>query len=184
MRLQTQRLILRPWQKSDLADYAALQGDPLVRHYYPAVMSAEQAETDLLGHMEKYAANGYGMMAAELSETGELVGLIGIGRVPDIIRDAIPSHPEMEIGWVIHHRFWGQGLAPEGAARWRDYAFEELSLPEIVAFTAAINTPSKRVMEKIGMRRDPADDYAHPRIAADNPLHPHVLYRIENPSRS
>lgn len=184
MKLETERLILRPWQKSDLGAYAALQGDPLVRRFFPACMTAEQAETDLLGHMEKYAANGFGMMAAEFRQTGELVGLIGIGKVPDIIRDVIPSHPDIEIGWVIHHRFWGQGLAPEGAARWRDYAFAELGLPQIVAFTAAINTPSQRVMEKIGMRRDPSDDYEHPRIAPDHPLHRHVLYRVTNPRLS
>ena len=179
--LETDRLILRPWRETDANAYAALQSDPIVRRFFPAPLTPDQARADLAGHIEKRAANGFHFMAAELKAGGDFVGLIGIGKVPDITRAAIPSHPDVEIGWVIHHRFWGQGLAPEGAAAWRDYAFETLDLPELVAFTAAINTPSQRVMEKIGMARDPQDDYLHPRIAEGHPLRPHVRYRIANP---
>ena len=53
-----------------------------------------------------------------------------------------------------------------------------LQLPEIVAFTAPVNIPSRRVMEKLGMRHDPGDDFDHPAIPAGHPLQRHVLYRI------
>ncbi|SDG47078.1 GNAT family N-acetyltransferase [Pelagibacterium luteolum] len=182
--LQTTRLNLRPWRTSDADAYAALQGDPIVRRFFPAPLRREQAEADLAAHMDKFATNGFGMLAAELKSTGDFVGLIGIGRVPDIIKSVIPSQPEIEIGWVINHSFWGQGLAPEGATACRDYAFQTLECPEIVAFTAAINTPSQRVMEKIGLTRAPEDDYLHPRIPEGHPLRPHVLYRMKNPAGS
>jgi len=66
----------------------------------------------------------------------------------------------------------------EGARAWLDYGFGVLGLPEIVAFTAAINQPSRRVMEKLGMTRNPADDFDHPSVAEHSPLRRHVLYRL------
>jgi RimJ/RimL family protein N-acetyltransferase len=181
MILETERLILRPWREDDADAYAALQGDPVVRRFFPQCLTYEQACADLRGHIEKRELNGFHYSAARYRSTGEFVGLIGFGKVPDIIRDVVPSHPEVEIGWVINTNFWGQGLAPEGARACLDHAWQ-LGIPEIVAFTAAINKPSQRVMEKIGMTRSPGDDYEHPRIAAGHPLRSHVLYRIANPA--
>jgi RimJ/RimL family protein N-acetyltransferase len=53
-----------------------------------------------------------------------------------------------------------------------------LALTEVVSFTAKNNTPSEKVMQAIGMHHDSADDFEHPRLAADHPLRHHVLYRI------
>jgi RimJ/RimL family protein N-acetyltransferase len=181
VRLETERLILRPWETRDGENYAALLGDPHVRRFYPRVLSREEAIADLEGGIEKARANGFHFGAAEMRDTGEWVGLLGIGRVPDLTRDAIPTHPDVEIGWVLRPEFWGRGLAPEGAAAWLGYAWDVLDLPEVVAFTAGVNTPSQRVMQKLGMMRDPAADFLHPRIDEGHVLRPHVLYRIENP---
>jgi RimJ/RimL family protein N-acetyltransferase len=90
----------------------------------------------------------------------------------------------VEIGWVLRPEFWGRGLAPEGAAAWLSYAWDVLELPEVVAFTAAVNAPSQRVMQKLGMVRDWAADFLHPKVPEGNPLRPHVLYRIANPRRT
>ena len=54
-----------------------------------------------------------------------------------------------------------------------------LGLPEIIAFTAVPNTPSRAVMQRLGMTRDPADDFDHPLLEAGHPLQRHVLYRID-----
>jgi RimJ/RimL family protein N-acetyltransferase len=56
-----------------------------------------------------------------------------------------------------------------------------LGLGEIIAITYVGNLPSRRVMEKIGMHRDPADDFLHPDVPEGHPLRPHVLYRIGRP---
>jgi RimJ/RimL family protein N-acetyltransferase len=82
---------------------------------------------------------------------------------------------------VLGTAFWGQGLATEGARAWLDHAWL-VGLPDVVAFTAALNRPSQRVMEKLGMTRNGADDFLHPRIEAGHPLRPHVVYRIANPA--
>jgi RimJ/RimL family protein N-acetyltransferase len=181
VRLETERLVLRPWDERDREPLIAVQCDPEVRRYFPGVPTRGQVSDDFDQALEKARANGFHFGSARLKADDSFVGLIGIGVIPDATREAIPSHPQVEIGWVLTPRFWGQGLAPEGALAWLDYAWS-IGLPEVVAFTAAINRPSQRVMEKIGMLRDGTDDFAHPRIEEGNPLRPHVLYRIVNPA--
>lgn len=181
MILETERLILRPWEDRDRMAMAAIHGDPHVRRFFFRVLSPDETNADIDLAIERARVNGFHFQAAELKETGELIGLIGLGVVPEVTRAAIPSHPEVEIGWVIGKEFWGRGLAPEGARAWLDYAWS-IGLPEVVAFTARLNLPSQRVMQKLGMVHDPADDYLHPKIPEGHPLRPHVLYRKRNPA--
>jgi RimJ/RimL family protein N-acetyltransferase len=62
------------------------------------------------------------------------------------------------------------------------HAFSEFGFPDLVSFATRSNTKSIAVMERIGMARNPADDFEHPNLPAGHPLRPHVLYRIENPA--
>ena len=82
---------------------------------------------------------------------------------------------------MLAPRFWGKGLAPEGARAWLDYGWS-IGLGEIVAFTAKKNLPSQRVMEKLGMQREPSDDYEQPAIPPGHELRPHMVFRIRNPA--
>jgi RimJ/RimL family protein N-acetyltransferase len=86
--------------------------------------------------------------------------------------------PAVEIGWRLAQEHWGQGYATEGARSVLAFGFDELGLDEIVSFTTVANQRSKRVMERIGMTRDPADDFAHPLLEPGHRLRPHVLYRL------
>ena len=183
IRLTTERLLLRPWEDRDRAPLAAILGDAHVRRFYPSAATPAETNAQIDSAIEKARSNGFHFQAAELRSTGEMIGVIGIGVIPDDTRAAIPGHPEVEIGWQLHRAVWGQGIAPEGARAWLDYAWRTLDLPEIVAFTASLNRPSQRVMEKLGMTRDRRDDFAHPRLAEGHPLRPHVLYRLANPGR-
>jgi ribosomal-protein-alanine N-acetyltransferase len=88
--------------------------------------------------------------------------------------------PAVEIGWRLAREHWGKGYATEAARAALAFGQTELDLDEIVSFTAAINLRSRRVMERIGLTHDPADDFDHPRVA-DGPLRPHVLYRTGRP---
>ena len=67
--------------------------------------------------------------------------------------------------------------ATEAARECLRYGFEQLALAEVVAFTVPANQRSWRVMEKIGMTRNPADDFDHPCLPEGHPLRRHVLYR-------
>jgi RimJ/RimL family protein N-acetyltransferase len=97
--------------------------------------------------------------------------------VADDIRWETPVEPRREIGWRLPVHMWGQGFATEAAAAVLRYVFEELKWPQIVAMTSRQNMRSMRVMEKLGMNRDPNGDFDHPRVPAGHRIRPHVLYR-------
>jgi RimJ/RimL family protein N-acetyltransferase len=176
--LETDRLILRPWDHRDYEPMALIQGDARVRRYFPRTMTPAEVFADLDAAREKSRINGFHVQAAELKQTGELIGLIGLGVIPERTRAAIPSHPDVEIGWVLAERFWGRGLAVEGARAWLDHA-ARIGLTEIVAFTARLNLPSQRVMQKLGLTYRPGDDFEHPSVPVGSDLRPHVVYGVQ-----
>jgi ribosomal-protein-alanine N-acetyltransferase len=73
---------------------------------------------------------------------------------------------------------WGHGDATEAARLALGYAFRTLALSDVVSFTAVRNHRSRSVMERLGMRRNPADDFAYPSFPEEHPLRRHVLYRL------
>lgn len=173
-KIETARLILRRWRPSDVDAFAALCADPRVMEFFPKTLTREESAA-LIARIEmKTETQGFGFWACELKATGECIGFVGLN-VPDF---SAPFLPAVEIGWRLAHEHWGKGLAPEGARAALDYAFRVLNLPEVVSFTALVNERSMRVMEKIGMQRDPAEDFDHPRVDDGHVLKRHVLYRI------
>jgi RimJ/RimL family protein N-acetyltransferase len=88
--------------------------------------------------------------------------------------------PCVEIGWRLAFEHWGHGYATEAARLALGYAFGTLALSEVVSFTSVINLRSRAVMERLGMRRDPADDFDHPKLPEGHPLRRHVLYRLDS----
>lgn len=180
MQRETRRLTLRGWTDADRAPMAAIQGDSAVRQFFYRTATPEQVNADIDLAMERWRSGGFHFFAAELKATGRLIGLIGLGEISDLVRSAIPGGPEVEIGWVLDKQVWGQGLAVEGALESLRYAWSR-GIPEVVAFTARLNLPSQRVMQKLGMNHDPAGDFRNPRIPPDHPLSEHVVYRIRRP---
>jgi len=173
--LESPRLILRQWRDEDLDEFAALCADPQVMRYFPAPLTRLEAAAlmgRLRGHFNEY---GFGLWALERKDSGAFIGMTGLLNVGF---DA-PFTPAVEIGWRLARRHWGLGLASEAAWACLRCAFSQMRLPEVVAFTTASNLPSQKVMQAIGMQLDPDGAFAHPRLAADDPLRPHVLYRID-----
>jgi RimJ/RimL family protein N-acetyltransferase len=180
VRIETPRLILREWQESDLDPLAALCSDPVVMRFFPVTYGHEKSDALAWAMNDKNAGGGLGVLAAELRETGRFVGFIGLNY--PIFEHPVARLPE--IGWRLTPDTWGQGLAPEGARACLDYGFGVRNLPEIVAYTVAQNLPSQRVMEKIGMTREPALDFDHPDIPEHHRFRPHLVWRIANPAPS
>jgi RimJ/RimL family protein N-acetyltransferase len=110
----------------------------------------------------------FGTYAVEL-ET-DFAGVIGLS-VPSFEASFTPC---VEILWRLRPSFYGKGIASEGAAPILDLAFRTLLLREVVAFTAAVNSRSIRVMERLGMKSE--EDFEHPAVT-DARLKRHVLYR-------
>ena len=178
MKLETPRLLLREWRDTDREAFAAIVGDPHVMRFYPATRSRAEADA-WIDKMIAGLANGTAhFLAVERKSDGAMLGLTGTAD----INFPIPTEPKLEIGWVLGKDYWGQGYAPEAARAGLEHAFTQLRAPEVAAFTARVNLPSQRVMQKLGLVRDPHADFEHPRIAEGHPLRPHVLYRIANPN--
>jgi RimJ/RimL family protein N-acetyltransferase len=173
--LRTSRLLLRRWRCEDREPFAALNADPVVMEHFPAPLSREQSD-DLVDRIESgLEGRGWGLWAVEVpGETG-FAGFVGLNPATF---DA-PFTPAVEVGWRLAREHWGRGYATEGAGAALAFGFDTLALDEIVSFTAHGNSRSRRVMERLGMRRDPADDFDNPNVPPGNPLRPHVLYRIE-----
>lgn len=172
--LTTERLRLRPWRDSDLDAFAALNADARVMEYLPKTLS--RAESDALAARIRahFVQHGFGLWAVEVPEVVEFAGFVGLS-VPTFDAQFMPC---VEVGWRLAHAHWGRGYASEAAAAALAHAFEALRLGEVVSFTVPANTRSRRLMERLGMRRHPADDFEHPALPAGHPLRSHVLYRI------
>jgi len=178
--LRTERLILRRWRAADRALFAKINADPKVMEYFPAPLSPAESDA-LVDRIEShFVKRGFGPSAAELKESGAFIGFIGLS-VP---RFEAAFTPCVEIGWRLAAEHWGRGLATEGARAALEYGFAELGLKEIVSFTTARNVRSRRVMEKLGMTYDAADDFDYPSLPEGHPLRRHVLYRLRRNSIS
>ncbi len=177
MLLETPRLVLRRWRDSDLAPYATMNADARVMEYFPRPLTTEESAQHIARLEHHFVENDFGILAAELRATGEFIGFVGIQRVP------FETHftPAVEIGWRIAYPHWNQGYATEGAREVLRDAFSRLQLPEVVSLTTTSNLRSRRVMEKLGMTRDPKDDFANPRVEEGHWLRPHVAYRVQKP---
>lgn len=176
MNVQTARLILRPWRKEDFKPFAEMNADPRVRKYFPTLQTSEESNASAQFCADMIEEQGWGLWAVSVPGISDFIGFIGLQPAPS---DA-PFAPAIEIGWRLAHDYWGKGYATEGAIATLNFGFEELNLNEIVSFTATENWPSRRVMERIGMHRDPKDDFDHPKLPKEHWLCRHVLYRILN----
>lgn len=176
--LETDRLLLRRWKPSDRAPFAAMNANPRVMEFFAGCLTREESDR-FADRIESDFENwGFGLFAVELKETGAFIGFIGLHNA------TFQAHftPCVEIGWRIDEPYWNKGLATEGSRAVIDYAFKTLRLDSLVSFTAPSNATSRKLMEKLGMTHDPADDFDHPRLPEGHPLRRHVLYRLKNPA--
>ena len=172
--LATERLFLRPWRESDREPFARINADPVVMQHFPAPLSRAESDAVVDRIEAHFRQRGFGPFAAELRDEHTFIGFIGLS-VPSFDAHFTPC---VEIGWRLAAAYWGRGLATEGALAVKQYGFETLALDELVSFTVPANIGSRRVMEKIGMTNDPADDFDHPNLPEGHPLRRHVLYRL------
>jgi RimJ/RimL family protein N-acetyltransferase len=135
----------------------------------------ERAESDALAARicDHFTRHGFGLWAVEVPGIADFIGFVGLS-VP---RFQAHFTPCVEVGWRLAHEHWGRGYATDAARAALDFGFRRLALEEIVSFTVPANQRSRRVMERIGMTRTPADDFDHPALPEAHPLRPHVLYR-------
>ena len=176
--LRTDRLALRQWREADLEPFAELNADPEVMRYFPAPLTRAESDAHAERSRARIAERGWGLWAVEVVGEVPFIGFIGLAEP----RFEAHFTPAVEIGWRLAREHWGHGYAVEGARAAVAYGFGELGLDEIVSFTTTANERSRRVMERLGMTHDAADDFEHPLLAPGHPLRPHVLYRLPRKS--
>lgn len=173
IKYETERLILRNWVESDTEKYVMLNQDKEVLRFFPRIYSRAESIEDIAEFKLQLIEHGYTIYACELKENNIFIGFVGLFNRADM-----PFSPCVEIGWRIFKEYWGHGYAPEAALKCLDIAFNEFNISEIVAFTPKVNIPSERVMQKIGMKFNPHDEFNHYKVPDTHILSKHVLYKI------
>ena len=171
--LTTERLTLRRWSDTDRDAFHALNSDPDVMATIGPPMTRGESDAFMNRISAAFEAAGYGLWCVDLG--GECIGYTGF--MKPWFRGG------MEIGWRIRSSHWGHGYAPEAARACLAIGFARcdeggIGFDELLTFTAATNTKSIRVMEKLGFVRVLDGDFDHPSVPPGSPLRPHVLYRM------
>ena len=147
MSIETNRLILREVQRTDLQELASILANPKVMRFSPTgVNSVEQVQEKIQGFITCYKEFGFGKWAVVLKENNQLLGYCGIAV------ERIDGKDEKELGYRIASRYWGQGLATEAASATVRFGFEQFNLPYLLGIVERANLASVRVLEKVGMR--------------------------------
>ena len=148
MILETERLVLRNWQVSDLNCYLTLSTDVGYNCFTQPgrflVRSDEEAMEKIQERITLFERRGLGKFPIFLKGTGEFVGTCGMEPYE------LDGQPEIELGYRLCLKHWGCGYATESAAAILRYGFGDLSLKRIIAFALLQNSASLRVLEKLG----------------------------------
>ncbi|HEU0045019.1 GNAT family N-acetyltransferase [Sphingomonas sp.] len=177
--IETARLLLRPWREPDKPAFHDLVNTPAMMAHFGGVTSRDRIDALLDGQMASQAADGCSMWAVEFRAGGTLAGICGLRAARPY--KGTPVDDELEIGWRIGERWWGQGVAKEAAAASLAWGWANRPEPRIAAWTGAANTRSWGLMRRLGMTHRPELDYQHPLYAADDPIGAMIVYAIDRP---
>jgi RimJ/RimL family protein N-acetyltransferase len=178
VQLQTERLLLRRWRHEDREPFARMNVDPEVMRYMLRPLSREESDAFIDRAERQFNEHGFGLWAVEVASGTRFIGYVGLW-IPGFDAHFTPA---VEVGWRLDQPYWGNGYATEAARAALADGFERIGLKDIVSFTVPVNLRSIAVMERLGMTRDPADDFDHPNVPKGHPYRRHVLYRISAPS--
>ena len=149
-RIETERLVLRPWRDGDWHGLHRTYGDAEVMGWIGAGAADLPATAAAVGRMSMHwRLLGYGMFAVEERTSGEIVGRVGLMFHPDWPLDG----PKVEVGWTLERSAWGNGYATEGARASLAFGFTVLDLPQIFSMTRPGNVRSRGVMERCGLTK-------------------------------
>lgn len=175
--IETERLILRAWRESDAAPFHAMSNDLQVMEFLGPPQSRAESDAAIDRQNALIATLGHGFWAIERRDDGAFLGFCGLKPGPG----NTPIQGEIEAGWRLARPFWQQGYAREAAQASLAWGWKNLDVPSIAAITTADNRRSWGLMERLGMVRQPRDDFDHPNVPANSPLRRHITYRIARP---
>jgi RimJ/RimL family protein N-acetyltransferase len=176
--LSSGRIRLRRWRDEDREAFAAMNSDARVMEFFRSSLSRAESAAMVDCIQKDFSERGFGLWAIEVPAVAPFIGFAGFAVA------GFNAHftPCVEVGWRLAFEHWGHGYATEAAQLALGYGFGTLALSEVVSFTSATNHRSRAVMERLGMRRDPAEDFDYPSFPEGHPLRRHVLYRLRSGS--
>ncbi len=166
--LLTERLVLRPFEESDLDAYTELLRTPEVRHSLRIAgeVSASDAWLGMAQWRGQWELRGSGHFAVEERATGRFVGRAGLHR-PER-----KDWPGIEVGWALHPAVWGQGYATEAGAASLAYAFDVMEVAEVFSTILPDNVRSRAVAGQLGLT------LVEEHVLSHFPAEPHGIWRI------
>jgi len=142
--INTKRLHLRLLKQTDLAYLVELNNDPEVRQFFPdGTQNKAQTKTRMEELISYYTTNGLPGFAMFLNESEEFVGRCGFG---------LDENTEIEVGYILHKKFWGKGYASEALEGLLKWAKKNIKADYIISFAPEEHIASQRVMQKCGMQ--------------------------------
>ena len=147
IRIETPRLLLRPWLESDLEDlyaYASVAGvgEMAGWPHHESILVSQRILDSFIRHKKT--------LALVWKETGTVIGSLGLEEMrPDPIADGRQGR---EIGYVLSKAYWGRGLMPEAVQAVIRYCFDVLELDYLTCCHFLSNSRSRRVIEKCGFQ--------------------------------
>lgn len=150
--LETPRLIMRPFEMKDAEAMFAMDSTPIVHRYLWQKPSQNIQETiTIIEYIQRqYQENKIGRYATFLKETGEFIGWTGIKYINDHVENGATNF--YDYGYRLAEEHWNKGYATEASIAWVDYAFNQMNLNEMNAYTHAENGASNHVLQKVGFQ--------------------------------
>ncbi len=160
-RLETDRLIVRPWQGTDRAAFSRIMADAEVTRYvHGGLPYTDQEVVEFFSRQARQLAEHDVCMGAVMErETGLVVGIAGT--------QPLGTTEDLEIGWIFDRTTWGRGYATEAGAAAMHHVLHTLDRPRVVAIIDPENEPSKRVAARLGMQYE--DCYTGVQLGHRNP---------------
>ena len=144
--IETERLLLRPLTLEDVDDLYQVLGDAETMRFYPAPFDRDGVVRWVVRNLERYEADGFGLLGVQERATGAFLGDCG----PTI--QHVDGEPHVELGWHTRRDRWGEGIATEGGSACRDWCWASLDVDHVVSLIRPENRRSWRVAERLGMR--------------------------------
>jgi RimJ/RimL family protein N-acetyltransferase len=157
--------------------FAEQNADPIVMRFLDGVLSREQSDAYVDRAEAHLTDHGFCKWAVEAPGVSPFVGAVGLSHV----RFQASFTPAVEVAWRLNRQYWGRGYATEAAQAAIDDGFGRIGLSFIVAMTVLGNSPSMRVMERLGMTR--TIEFDHLGYHDGHPLCRHVLYHLKSAGR-
>lgn len=168
MKCETERLLLRELEYSDIDALSAILRDEETMYAYNGAFSENETLDWLERQLARYKKYGFGLWAVILKESGEMIGQCGLTMQPWKDKELL------EVGYLLNKKYWHMGYATEAAKACKRYAFKTLDAREVCSIIRDTNIPSRRVAERNGM--SVTDSWVKHYRGVDMP---HLLYTVK-----